>query len=170
MKKSFLCRSKNGKKVYFDPVHSHAATHFESTPQLRSLAVELIENMALEDKNIATHMDMGRIVGTCDVVKVDTSDDIVYGIRKNCDREGHMLFTKSRKGNPCSTVALHLVRQKNDSYILSSVWIGTFGDDDEPFPNSPEANERSKEFWNKHAFVLGSQEIQSGTLKAECPW
>lgn len=168
--KVFLCTSQNGKRVYYDSVHSHAATHLEDTPQLKGLVIELIEKMVLEDDNIGTHIDMGRVVGTCDVVKVDDADKIVYGIRKNRDDDGLVPFTKSRKGDPCPYVTIQLIQQTDGSYILSSAWIGTFGDDDEPFPNSPLANERSVDFWNKHAFVYGSQEIQAGTETPTCPW
>lgn len=166
----FLCKSKNGVTVTYDPVHSHAATHLEDTPQLKNLVIELINNMILEDDNIATHVDMGRIVGTCDVVDVDNTDEIVYGIRKNRDEDGYVPFTKSRAGDPCPYVSVHLIKQGDRVYILSSAWIGTFGDDDEPFPNAPNANERSIDFWDKHAFIYGSQEIVKGTETADRPW
>lgn len=168
--KKLIAQSKNRINVFYDPINSHAATHLEDTPQLMDLMTEAIENMILEDENIATHVDMGRVVGTCDVVKIDESDEVVYGIRKNRDEGGHVPFTKNRKGDPCSSVAVHLIKQSDKSYILSSAWIGIFGEEDEPFPNSPEANERSIDFWNSHAFVWGSQEIQPGTLIKDYPW
>ncbi|MDB5170313.1 MAG: hypothetical protein JWO35_7 [Candidatus Saccharibacteria bacterium] len=166
----FLCTSKNGKRVTYDPIHSHAATHLEDTPQLKDLVIEAIQNMTLKEDSIGTEIDMGRIVGTSDVVDVDSTDEVVYGIRKNRDKEGHAPFVKSRHGDPCSYVALHLVKQDDGSYVLSSTWIGTFSGDDEPFPNAPDATVRSKEFWNKRAFVYGSQEIQAGTETTKRPW
>lgn len=132
--------------------------------------MEVLQHMDLEEDTITTHVDMGRVVGTCDVVKVDAGDEIVYGKRKNRDQDGLVPFTKSRSGDPCSTVAIHLIKQANGDYVLSSTWIGVFGGDDEPFPQAPDATERSKDFWNKHAFVWGSQEIQAGTLTHNCPW
>jgi len=113
---------------------------------------------------------MGSPVGTCDVVKVDASDEIVYGVRKNRDEDGLVPFTKTRRGEPCPYVAVHLVPQPDKTYALLSTWIGTFGGDDEPFPQAPDANERSKDYWDKHAFVYGSQEIVQGTETSECPW
>lgn len=167
---TFLARSKNSIDVFYDSVSSHAATHLEDTPQLAELVVEVITNMDLEDDDITTDVDMGRIVGTCDVVKVEENDDIVYGVRKNRDDDGHVPFTKSRAADPCSQVAVHLIKQSNGTYLLSSAWIGTLGGDDEPFPNAPDATPRSKEFWSKHAFVYGSQEMQAGTETDACPW
>lgn len=163
--------SKNGVEVIYDPIHSHAATHLEDTPQLRELVIEVVENMELKQQRIATHVGMGRIVGTCDVIEVDDIDDIVYGVRKNRSEEGHVPFAKTREAKPCTTVAIQLDPQDSGQFELTSAWIGTFGEgEDEPFPNAPDANPRSKDFWNKHAFVWGSQEIQPGTLRHDCPW
>lgn len=163
-------RSKNGVEVVYDPVHSHAETHFEDTPQLKGLVAEVVASMDLKVQEVATHIDMGRVVGTCDVVDVDETDEIVYALRKNRDDDGLVPFTKTREAPPCPYVAVHLVPQSNKTYVLSSAWIGKFGDDDEPFPNSPDATDRSVDFWNRHAFVWGSQEIQPGSLQPDCPW
>jgi shikimate kinase len=165
-----LCQSKNNVSVFYDPVDSHAATHLKDTPQLKSLVIVAIGNMNLEEDNIATHVDMGRVVGTCDVVNVDDSDEIVYGIRKNRGTDGHVPFTRSRDGDPCSYVSLHLIKRSDGTYLLLSTWIGTFGDEDEPFPNASNATERSIDFWNKHAFAYGSQEIVKNTETTKRPW
>ncbi len=167
----FLCQSKNGLDVVYDPVYSHAATHFEDTPQLKTLVIEVLTNMILKGEKIGTFVNLGRIVGTCDVVEVDDIDEIVYGVRKNRTEEGHVPFTKTRKAKPSSSVAVQLKRLNSTTYELASAWVGTYGEDeDEPFPQAPDANERSKDFWSKHAFIWGSQEIQPGTLLKDCPW
>jgi hypothetical protein len=169
VEQTFLCKSKNGINITYDPVHSHAATHLEDTPQLKSLVVEVVGSMELTGQEIARHTDMERVVGTCDVVAVDATDDIIYAIRKNRDSDGRVPFTKTREGQPSYDVAVHLVPRTNGSYELSSAWIGTFGDD-EPFPESPEATEKSAEYWKHFAFVWGSQEIVPGTETMICPW
>jgi hypothetical protein len=165
-----IANSKNGIAVFYDPVYSHAATHVEDTPQLKELVSEIIQGLELQGQKIATHIDMGRIVGTTDVVETNDSDEIVYGMRKNRSDDGLVPFTKSREGEPCQYVAVQLEPQQDGSYILASAWIGTFGDDDEPFPQSPDATERSINFWDKHAFVYGSQEIVEGTETQLRPW
>ncbi len=165
-----LATSKNDVQVIYDPEHSHAATHLEDTPGLKRLVQEVVGNLELTGQEIARHFDMGRVVGTCDVVDVDDSDEVVYGIRKNREDDGPVPFVKNRDGDPCKLVAVHLVPETNHGYVLSSAWIGPFTDEDEPFPLSKDANERSADFWNKHAFVYGSQEIISGTETLERPW
>lgn len=165
-----IAKSKNGVNVTYDPAYSHAATHLEDTPNLNELVVEVIRAIELHGQEIAKHFDMGRIVGLCDVVTVDDSDEIVYGIRKNREEDGLVPFAKTRSGEPCPYVAVHLVPQTDKTYILSSAWIGTFGEDDEPFPQSMDATKRSIDFWNRHAFVYGSQEIIRGTETVTKPW
>jgi hypothetical protein len=161
--------SKNGIPVVFDPLHSHAATHLEDTPGLANLVREVISDMNLTGQIVASHFDMGRAVGTCDVVITDSSDEIVYGLRKNRVEDGLVPFTKSRKGEQSNYIALQIVPENNQRYILTSAWIGTF-DDDEPFPLAENANERSRKYWNEHAFVYGSQEIIEGSETVTRPW
>ncbi len=126
--------------------------------------------MNLSEDEIKTHVDMGRVIGTLDVVDVDETDDIIYALRQNCEADGLVPFTKNRQGQPCRTVAMHLVKQEDGSYVLSSTWIGTFGGDDEPFPCSPDATARSASFWSKHAFIWGSQPLVTGTETSNRPW
>ncbi len=165
-----LGSSKNGVKVTYDPVHSHAATHLQDTAQLKSLVVEVIGGMDLNGQVVARHVDMGRIVGTSDVVDVDETDKIIYAVRKNRQDDGLVPFTKTRKAQPCQYVTVQLVPQADGSYKLSSAWIGTFDEDDEPFPQSSRATKRSVEYWQRFAFVWGSQEIVPGTETANHPW
>lgn len=163
--------SKNGLRVVYDPIVSHVATHIEDTPQLKNLLTEAISKMNLEGDEIKIHVDMNRIVGVCDVVETNENDTLVYGVRKNREDDGLVPFVKNRKGDDCSTVAMHLVRQPNNNYLLSSAWIGIFDEEnDEPFPQSIDATNNSVSFWNKHAFVYGSQEIIPGTETDHCPW
>ncbi len=163
-----LARSRNIVLVSYDLVNSHAVTHFEDTPQLKDLVIEVIGRLDLHGQEIAQDFNMGRIVGTCDVVSVGKDDEIVYAKRKNRDGDGLMPFTKTSLAEPSQNVSIHLIPKSDGNYILSSAWIGTF--DDEPFPLSANANEKSVDFWNKHAFVYGSQEIIRGTETNLKPW
>ena len=168
--RQFLCKSKNGVVVTYDPVSSHAATHLEDTPQLANLVTELVGNMDLTGQKVAQHFDMGRIVGTSDVVAVDGTDEIVYGVRKNRDDDGLVPFTKTRQADPCPFVTVQLAPNKDGTYELLSAWVGTYDADDAPFPQSPNATEKSIEYWSRLAFVYGSQEIVAETETNKRPW
>lgn len=162
-------KSKNGVDVLYDPVYSHAATHIEDKPNLQELVVEILNTLELNGQEVKRYFDMGRAVGTSDVVEVDDTDTLVYGTRKNRVNDGLVPFVKTREPQPCPYVTVHLVPRAGH-YVLLSTWIGTVGNDDEPFPQAPDATPRSAEFWSKRAFVYGSQEIIAGTETSERPW
>ena len=69
-----IAKSKNGVSVMYDPIGSHAATHLEDTPPLKELVAEIVQNLMLEGQEVKRHFNMGRVIGTCDVVKVDKRD------------------------------------------------------------------------------------------------
>ncbi len=170
MAREFLCKSANGRAVYFDNAHSHAAAHFDDTPGLRQMVVEALGTMSLDAKDIGTQVDLGRVVGLCDVVTTNESDEVVYGIRRNRQDDGLVPFVKNRRGDPSTSVALHVIEQPDGTYKLSSAWFGVYDGDDEPFPESRDATGRSVEFWNRHAFVYGSQAMMPGTETSAKPW
>jgi len=163
-----LCISRNGKKVYWDSVNSHAVTHFTDTPNLKELVIEVLENKDLENNNLEFDIDMKRVIGTTDVTEVDDTDEIIYAIRKNRRDQGYVPFTKSRKAQNSSYIFIALILNNDNSYSLSSAWIGRW--DDPPFPQQAHATAVSKDYWNKHAFVWGSQEIEPGTETNVKPW
>lgn len=163
--------SKNGLKVVYDPIHSHAATHLEDTPGLAELVAEAISHIDLTGQSVATTIDMQRIVGTEDVIETKPEDEIVYGARKNRIDEGLVPFVKQREGKPSSSIAIQLHPVDDGTYELLSAWVGKFDlENDEPFPQSANATDQSAEFWNEHAFVYGSQEIIAGTETDVRPW
>ena len=165
-----LGASKNGVQVSFDPDGSHAATHFADAPGLRELVIEAIGTLVLDGGEILRQVDMGRVVGTCDVVAVRNGDEIVYGVRRNREDDGLVPFVKNRYGDPCATVVLHLKPQTDGAYLLSSAWIGPLDEDDQPFPMAKGATRRAADYWSKHAFIYGSQEIMPGTETSIYPW
>ena len=63
-----LCVSANGKRIVFDPVNSHTATHFNDAPTLRAIAEELLSGMTLTGDLVARDVDMGRVIGDSESV------------------------------------------------------------------------------------------------------
>jgi len=167
-KYELLCKSTNDKNIVFDPINSHTATHFNDAPKLRSLAEELLSNMALEGELVAKDFDMGRTIGNSDVVEIDDSDVIVYAMRKSREDQGYVPFTKSRTSQPSQIISVYLIRKDDETYELSSTWIGEL--DSPAFPQMHNATEDSIPYWEKHAFVWESQEIIPGTKITNRPW
>lgn len=163
--RELFARSKNGIDVIYDSVNSHASTHFADTPQILPYVKSILENTEISGENMEFSTDTGAKLGISDLVATDSSDDVVYAIRKNRDR--HIRFTKSRKPEPSSMITISLKRLDDGSYDLYSAWLGPLTP---PTPNSPYANKASKPFWSNHALVWGNQEIQPGTETTKCPW
>lgn len=170
MNRDFLATTANRRKVYYRNPRSHAALHFKDTPGLKEAAIRAVESLHLETKDLGTQVDLGHEVGKCDVVETTPDDQIVYGVRNGRPEDGLVPFVKGREGDPTSSVALHLIQQDDGTYDLSSSWFGVYDGDDEPFPQSPDATDRSIDYWNHHAFVYGSQAIEPGTETTQRPW
>lgn len=165
-KLQFLCLSSNGRRVSYDPVHSHAATHFHDAPQLKDVVIEIIEAKELVGDKYEFDTDTGRIVGDMDVVDVDESDEVIYAKRKN--RDEYVPFVKNRSTQPTQLVSMGLVLQNDGTYELTSAWFGEF--ESPPFPGESSATAESAHFWNRHAFVWGSQGVQENTITTARPW
>lgn len=150
----------------YDPVHSHAATHFADAPQLMAVVVEILSHSDVDGDKMEFDTDMGRIVGEMDVVDVDESDEIIYAKRNN--RDLYVPFVMHRTRKPTSLVSIGLVRCDEECYELTSAWFGEF--DSPPFPGEAGVGQDAIEFWNRHAFVWGSQGVQQDSVTTLRPW
>lgn len=164
----YLCASKNGKKIYYDSVNSHTATHFEDNPQLKHIVSDHLTGLDLEMDIIAQDIEMDKIIGNSSVVSIDRNDDVLYAVRKNREDQGLVPFVKNRASEPSSNLSLYLVRQPDATYELLSAWIGEF--ESPPFPDMDNATPESIPYWSSHAFVWGSQQIVEGTVTLTNNW
>ena len=162
----FLAQSANGAKVYYDPVHSHTATHFADTPGLQDLCKEIIQRTKLQGVYQQFDVDFGRVVGRTDLVENEPGDIIVWAKRLN--RDVYTSFNKSKPPQACSFATVAFERRSNDTYELVSAWIGR--SDSPPFPGDPHATAESKPYWLHHSLAWGTQAIQPGTEITDCPW
>lgn len=165
MHMELFCYTENHIKVVYDPIGSHAATHFADVPELKKLVKEVLEQTVANEDKMWFETDMGRPVGISDLVETDETDEIVYAKRVN--RHTYTRFTKSRKPQPSSIVTVAINKLDNDDYILKSAWIGEVA---YSFPDEVDAVPESRDYWNRHALVWGTQEIQPGTETTVCPW
>ena len=157
--------SKNHVTIVYNPNGSHTATHFADTPQLKALVKEVIAATVTTGRPMWFETDMGRVVGVSSLVETDTTDDIAYAKRLN--RDTYTRFTKNREPQPSSIVTIAIKPIDEETYELSSAWIGPVG---YSFPDDPNAVPESREYWENHALVWGTQEVQPGTETKHCPW
>lgn len=167
MTKIKLCETKNSIEIYYDPAHSHVATHLKDTPKLKKLLKELLANKSFTKKEIYKEYKIKPIKIFSDLVETDDDDEIIYAKRLN--REGYTRFVKNRKPEITSSgyVTIWLKLDEKHKYELSSAWIGRTCP---AFPDDEYAIPESKPFWKKHALIWGKQKIQNGTETTKSPW
>lgn len=161
-----LAVSRNNVSVWYDPVSSHTATHIKDTPNLETLAAEVVRQTDIREQYMQFHTDFGRTVGTSDLVQNNPGDEIVYAKRLN--RNEYTVFNKTRVAQPSTLVTVALEMQADGTCELVSAWIGP--SDSPSFPGTERETADSKEFWRKHALVWGNQKIQPGSETTSCPW
>ena len=164
LNKELLCISKNGLKIYYDPIGSHAATHFQDSLNLKELVVGLLEETMLTgDKEIIEH-DFGYTIGKTDLIETAKEDTIMYAKRLNRDNYSRFILNKSPTDSSIATIVLY---REDDFFTLYSAYIGFKVPS---FPTAPTATDESVPFWKKHALAWGTQAIQPGTETNTWPW
>lgn len=165
MKRQSIGMTKNNKHVYVDMEGPHAATHLADTPGLIELVKEFIAEIEIDQDSLCIDRDMGRVVGTSDLVETTDNDEIVYAKRIN--RNNYTRFVSHRHAVQSSFVTVVLQKDLEGNYELWSAWIGSVVPQ---FPGDEHEVPESKPFWRKHALVWGNQAIQPGTETREWPW
>ena len=111
-------------------------------------------------------VDFGRPIGETVCVVTGPGDEIVYAKRPG--RWGHTRFVKNRQPEKYSSFVVILKKaEENDVYILITAFVGHRP---EPEPWDRNATEKSREFWNTHALVWGSEPTIPGAETSQCPW
>ena len=164
MPSKLLCKTKNNLDVSIDLKGSHAATHLADTPGLLELVKEALLTLSPNQDDVYTEVDLGRNIGTSDLVQTTKNDDVFYAKRIN--RTNYTRFVRGRQPVKTSVITLVLHRQE-DNYLLYSAWIGPAAP---PFPNDEKETVESRDFWKTHALVWGRQAVQPNTEISTWPW
>lgn len=163
--KDYVGTTKNGQRVYVDTKKSHAATHLADTQGLRSLIAEVLPSIVAEKDDIYIDRDMGKTVGSSDLVETDDSDKIVYAKRLN--RSNYTRFAMNRNPEPTSYITIVLHKDDDGEYELFSAWVGRAVP---PFPGDEREVPESTSFWKSHALAWGKQAIQERSEIDVWPW
>lgn len=110
-------------------------------------------------------IEFDRIVGESVCVQTTGADEIVWAKRPG--RLGHSRFVKNRRAEPCKSIVVILKAGDYGEYFIVTAFIGHRP---EPEPWDRNATANSRDFWNSHALVWGSEEIVPGTETTVCPW
>ncbi|MND58556.1 hypothetical protein D3C80_497120 [compost metagenome] len=143
--------------IVVDIDREHMQAHASVMPFLK----QIIPTLVVDDQVlIKADFDMGEIIGLTDCVETTQYDEIIYAKRPG--RPGKTRFVKNRKQQPSSHVTVIMKRVGNRFKLLTS-FIGKVAEK-ELFDKSIRTDEefmQSKHFWDNHALVWGSQEVES---------
>lgn len=151
--------------VYINLISSPAGSYLSRRPYIFGLIKEVLETCKLNGQRVVVEHDMGRDIGTTDVVLTSSSDNIYYAqpIKSNVFSR----FAKNRRPQVSSTLTVVFERDNLGNYEVTDTWIGI---NHPAFPGDKSATSASKKFWQNHALVQDAQLIQARTLTKVCPY
>ncbi len=160
-----IVQARNGATIYINLIGSHASASIAQYPYLLGLVKELLQQTDIKGPRMYFDRDMGRAVGSANVVETSDKDTILYA--QALHGEQYKRFVKN--GQPQSTqhISVILARDDDGGYELVDTWVGPLRP---PHPGTDEATEASRQYWDTHAFVLDREPIKLRTLTKTCPY
>lgn len=159
MKTLNLGFSADNKIILLDYENTHIEYHLLETPNLVQLVREALPYLVIGDGNqVVLERDMGRVVGTTNLVETTDSDEIVYA--KRIGREKYSRFVKNREPVSCQSIVV-VVRKRGQEYYLWTAMCGNL------LPQ--EAYDENSAFNVTHALVYDATLIQMDTLRGSRP-
>ena len=165
MYKFFLDEQDTSYSIYVNPISSAAGKYLSRRPYLFAVVKELAVATTLHGKRVVVEKDMGREIGTTDVVPTSDDDTIYYALVSKSDV--FMRFAKNRDPLASSILTVIFEQDEKGDYEVSDTWIGSCRP---PFPGEASETKKSKKFWQTHAFVHDSQAIQTKSVTKVCPF
>lgn len=160
-----IAESSGGSVVYVNLISSSAGHYLSRRPYVIALLKELLSKKELRGKRIIVEHDMGRDIGTTDIVATSEKDIIYYA--QPVKSEIFSRFAKNRYPQTSSKLTLVAVQDADGNYEVSDTWIGS---SHPAFPGDKHETTESKEYWQTHALVQDAQIIQSRSITKTCPY
>jgi hypothetical protein len=164
MYKYLIAELPSGAVVYVNLINSPAGHYLSRRPYLMNIVKEVVQGAKLTTK-ISIERDMGRVIGTTDIVETTEKDIIYYAMpikKSNFSR-----FAKNRYPQPSAKLTIFLEKDDTGSYELLDTWIGPCSP---PFPGDDKATSGSRLYWETHALAQDAHPVQSKTITKVCPY
>lgn len=137
--------------------------------EISGLVKEALQQVDPADKDfLVQEVNMGRVVGQTTCVPTGAEDTIVYAQRLK--RAGATRFVMDREPKDCDSIVVILKKASawdEYDYVLIAAFIGKKA---EPEPWDRNATPASRNFWDTHALVFGSEPVYQDTVTPVCPW
>jgi hypothetical protein len=163
--------------VVVDRINSHVKSH----PVASELLVEALSRIASNGREfIAEEVNFVRVVGSTTCVPTHPHDEIRFAMRPN--RVGLTRFVVGRSPEDCNTVVIILKKIEDDGssnsrYVLITAYVGKKSPPEpwdtrtlERRPDPGIAAQESRDFWEHHALIWGSEEVVDGSMTFACSW
>lgn len=151
--------------IYINLISSSAGNYLSRRPYVIAIIKELLSAKVLRGERIVIEQDMGRDIGTTDIVSTSDKDTIYYAQPLKSDV--YSRFAKNRYPQVSSKLTVIVEQDTEGNYEVSDAWIGS---DHPAFPGAKDETAVSKTYWQTHALVQDAQVIQSKSLTKTCPY
>ena len=152
-------------EIYVNLISSSAGHYLSRRPYVLNLIQELMTSQELAGARIIIEHDMGRNIGTTDIVSTSNDDTIYYA--QPIKTEAYSRFAKNRYPQPSKMLTVIVEQDVDGNYEVSDTWIGSYCP---AFPGAENETDESKAYWQTHALVHDAQNIQSKSITKDCPY
>lgn len=155
-----------------EPVYDSVRLHSNPVP-----FSELIDGLSTVRSGksgiIVKEIYFDHIIGETYCVKTQEGDDVYYA--KKFGEKEWFRFVRNRKPEPSNILTVILSRSRDrKEFTLVHRFIGDKGETNPSLESSLFYNMdnfiKSVDYWDHHAFIDGSKEIDISTITAVCPW
>jgi hypothetical protein len=160
-----VAKAKNDVTVYVNLIGSQASESIAQHPYLLGLVKETLQKTNLTGPRLYFDKDMGRPIGSGNVVETSEKDTILYA--QALKGEVYKRYVKNGRPQPTQHITIILSRDDEGNYELIDTWVGQKRP---PHPGTSDETKASRLYWTNHAFVLDREPIKLRTLTKTCPY
>jgi hypothetical protein len=151
--------------VYVNLISSSAGHYLNRRPYVIALIKDVLYSHRLQGERIIIEHDMGRNIGTTDIVDTTDKDTIFYAQASKSNV--YLRFARNRYPQTSSLLTIVALKDSRGDYEVSDVWIGGAHP---AFPGDRYETSDSREYWGTHAMVQDAQVVQSKSVTKTCPY
>jgi hypothetical protein len=151
--------------IYVNLISSAAGQYLKRRPYVLGLLKEVLSAKELRGDRIVIEQDMGRDIGTSDVVLTSERDVIYYA--QVLKSETFSRIARNRAPQVSTAITIVLQKDVDGNYEVTDTWVGSSYP---AVPGDAYETENSKMYWETHAFVQDALSLQTKSITKVCPY
>jgi hypothetical protein len=162
----FMIDDSNDKyDIYVNLITSPAGHYLSRRPYVLDLIKEMLAAKQLRGERVVIEQNMGRHIGTTDVVSTSGDDTVYYA--QALKSQVFSRFARNRYPQTSTWLTVIAEQDGDGNYEVRDTWIGA---NYPAFPGDEHESADSKDYWLTHALVPDSFAIQAKTKTKDCPY